>query len=77
MIKVAITRCDSYDEQEVNQAVKRGIDLIGGIEKFVKPGDSVLLKVNLLMPKSPEVGITTHPAVMKALANIIKEVGQR
>ena len=34
MSKVALVKCDSYDFYKVKKAIKRGIDLIGGISKF-------------------------------------------
>jgi uncharacterized protein (DUF362 family) len=48
MAEVAITRCRSYAPEEIYQAVKKAVDLIGGLTEVVKPGDTILLKVNLL-----------------------------
>jgi uncharacterized protein (DUF362 family) len=39
--KVAIIRCESYDEQVVLNSVRKGIDLIGGIDKFVKKDEKI------------------------------------
>lgn len=38
-------------------------------------GARVLLKPNILRPSKPEEGITTHPAVVRALLNRLKELG--
>ena len=51
-------------------AVKRSIDLIGGIDRFAKSGQRVLLKPNILMPSSPEKCVVTHPDVVYAVANL-------
>lgn len=51
------------------------VELAGGIERYIKKGDTVLLKVNLLIPKPPEVGVTTHPAVAAALAKLAFRCG--
>jgi len=70
--KVSLVRCGSYDPAEVEAAVKRSVDLLGGIERFVKPGETVLLKPNLLTDTEPEKGITTHPEVVRSVIRLIK-----
>ena len=72
MAKVAITRCDSYDAGKVFDAVKRSIDLLGGIDAFVKPGMKVLLKPNLLSARAPEDAVDTHPEVVRAVVRLVK-----
>ena len=74
-MKVSLVRCSTYKEKEVFRRVKEAIDLIGGIEKFVRPGNRVLLKVNLLSAKPPEKAVTTHPEVVRAMVKLIKEKG--
>ena len=39
MSKVAVIRCDSYDYDKVKESIKRGIELIGGLESFIKEGE--------------------------------------
>ncbi len=73
MREVSITKCRSYDDARVFDAVKEAVDLIGGIKKFVKPGEVVLLKPNLLAGKTPESGVTTHPAILRAALMLVKE----
>ena len=75
MAKVAVIRCESYEYDEVKAAVERGIKLIGGAESFVKPGERILLKPNLLSTDSPERCVTTHPSVFKAVGEIFKNEG--
>lgn len=72
--KVAIVKCGSYQPEEVEQAIRNTVSLLGGITAFVKPGSSVLVKPNLLMSKGPECGITTHPEVVRALIHLLKEI---
>jgi len=45
--KVAVIRCESYDDNQVLASLKRGIDLLGGISQFVKPGEKIVLKPNI------------------------------
>lgn len=66
--KVVLVRCNSYNQQEVNQAVARGLELLGGVKTFVKANEKILLKVNLLAGDVPEKCVTTHPAVFRAVA---------
>lgn len=75
MSKVALVKCDSYESGLVYKSVEKAIELLGGIEKFVKKGDKVLIKPNLLSPKSPDKAVTTHPEVVRAVIKIVKEIG--
>ena len=72
---VSIVRCKNYDDDEVLRGLRRSIDLIGGIELFVKKGDRVLLKPNLLYGKPPEKAVTTHPSIVKGMIQIVQEAG--
>ncbi|MFA5146166.1 MAG: DUF362 domain-containing protein [Candidatus Omnitrophota bacterium] len=77
MSKVSITGCREYETRQVFDAVKRAVDLVGGMEKFVKPGTKVLLKPNLLSPRPPEDCVDTHPEVVRALVRLVKGAGGR
>ncbi|MDD4803518.1 MAG: DUF362 domain-containing protein [Syntrophomonas sp.] len=75
MAQVVLIRCTSYEYAEVKEAVARGLDLIGGPLAFFKPGESILLKPNLLTGDPPEKCVTTHPAVFKAVGEILQKAG--
>ena len=72
---VSIVKCSSYDEAEVLKGLRQSIDLVGGIKNFVKSGDHVLLKPNLLYGKAPEKAVTTHPSIVKGMIQIVREAG--
>ena len=72
---VSIVRCQTYEEKEVLEGLRQSIDLIGGIKNFVKSGDLVLLKPNLLYGKAPEKAVTTHPSIVKGMIQIVREAG--
>lgn len=74
---VAVVRCDDYTPETVDAAVRRAIDLIGGIGRFVTPEEGVFLKPNLLQGQEPERCVTTHPAVVAAVARLLVEHGCR
>ncbi len=75
MSRVVLVRCESYEYEEVYTSVKRGIDLLGGVSKFVKADEKILLKPNWLSADPPEKCVTTHPMIFKAVAEILKEQG--
>ena len=75
MSDVAIIFCGSYDEAEVLTAVERGVSLLGGAEKFVQPGERILLKLNWLTGDPHEKCVTTHPAVFRAVARVFQKTG--
>jgi len=72
---VSIVKCQNYDEDIVLKRLRQSINLIGGIQTFVKKGNRVLLKPNLLYGKPPEKAVTTHPSVVKGMIQIVREAG--
>jgi len=73
--KVSIIKCKEYNPQEVFDAVHNALKLIGGIENFVKKGQKVLLKPNMLSAKKPKKGITTHPLILEAMVREVRNAG--
>ncbi len=72
---VAVARCESYALPEVERAVRAVLEPFGGMAAFVRPGQKVLLKPNLLSAKEPDRAITTHPALIEVLAAAVREAG--
>jgi uncharacterized protein (DUF362 family)/ferredoxin len=72
---VALVRCDDYDPQRVEDALRRALDPLGGMARFVPPGSRVVLKPNLLRAMPPEAGVTTHPSVVRAVVRLVQECG--
>lgn len=75
MVLVASKKCYSYQNKELKNKLRSLLDELGGLDKFLTAGSRVLLKVNLLMGKSPLKAVTTHPEFIRALIQIIKETG--
>jgi len=73
--KVAIGKCSTYKTDEVYSIVKKNIDLLGGISAFIKSGEKILVKPNLLSASSPDAAVTTHPSVVRAVIRVLKEAG--
>ena len=50
------------------ELTRRAVAALGGIERFVKPGQTVIVKPNIChAPRGVEYGTTTHPDVVGAL----------
>ncbi len=75
--KVVLVRCDSYDLTEIRTALRRGMELLGGIEQFVASGEQILLKPNLLSARLPAENVTTHPNLVRVVAELCQEEGIR
>ena len=74
MTKISISQCNSYKKENVQRAVDKCLDDLGSISAFIKSGDTVLIKPNILLAKKPEEAITTHPAVIEAIIKAVKEI---
>jgi uncharacterized protein (DUF362 family)/ferredoxin len=69
---VYIIECGDYSQVEMRLAEL--IETMGGIERYVKPGQRVVLKPNLLSAADPGKAVTTHPSVISATGKILKKV---
>ncbi len=74
-VKVVVVRCDTYTDAQVLKAIQAGIDLLGGISVFARSGETIIIKPNLLIGSHPDNGVTTHPAVFRAVGRLIKDAG--
>jgi uncharacterized protein (DUF362 family)/Pyruvate/2-oxoacid:ferredoxin oxidoreductase delta subunit len=67
--------CADYAYPNVQSAVRTCFDRIGGLKRFVKKDQAVLIKPNLLSAKDPSRAITTHPSVVRAVTEQVQELG--
>jgi uncharacterized protein (DUF362 family)/Pyruvate/2-oxoacid:ferredoxin oxidoreductase delta subunit len=74
---VAIVRCPDYDKSGTEYAVRCAVQYLGGMGAFVKPGNRVLLKPNLLKARAPEDAVTTHPEIVRSVIRLVHEAGGR
>jgi uncharacterized protein (DUF362 family) len=74
---VSLTRCTSYDQPKIAEAIKQQFELLGGLSRFVKPGDTVLLKPNFIAPRSRRHATQTHPVVIVETARLLKDFGAK
>lgn len=57
-------------------ALQKGLDLLGGISRFVAPGDRVLIKPNVAFASPAMLGATSHPDLVAALIRLCYDRGQ-
>ncbi|MGE5678468.1 MAG: DUF362 domain-containing protein [Pseudomonadota bacterium] len=74
---ISIVRCEDYSSDKVKKAVYEALDGIPAIRQNIKEGARVLVKTNLLMKKTPEEAVTTHPAVVEAIVRYLQDMGCR
>jgi len=71
--RVYVIKCPDYDH--VEQRLTNLLALMGGMAPFASPGETIVLKPNLLQAAPPEKAITTHPSVVAAVARMVEEQG--
>jgi uncharacterized protein (DUF362 family) len=72
---VSLLRVESYDRSLLKTALEDLLAPLGGIETFVKPGDRVLLKPNLLTGARPTKECTTNFELVYCVAQKVIEAG--
>ncbi len=72
---MAAARCADYEFETVRAALREVLAPLGGMAAFVKPGERIALKPNLLSPAPPERAVVTHPVVLAAVAVEVMEAG--
>jgi len=83
LARVAIAQATSYDQKIVRQQVRALIDGIGGLDDLIKRGPRVAIKINLtggtssksVPGVSPIESFVTHPLVVRALCEALREAG--
>ncbi|MCM8804918.1 MAG: DUF362 domain-containing protein [Candidatus Omnitrophica bacterium] len=67
--KVFILECEIYSEDLIYKKLKEIIDLLD----LKDIPDKILIKPNMLSARRPQEGVTTHPAVISAIAKVFKD----
>lgn len=73
--RVALTRQTTYDLPALREGLTRLLAPLGGMEAFVSRGARVVLKPNLLLGFAPERAATTHPAILRVVAERVLDCG--
>ena len=82
--KVCLIDCADYEQQSIKSAITRIFRLYGGADGIValagnakktKNETNVLIKPNLVMPCKPEEAVTTHPMLVRMIAEEFVSAG--
>jgi len=75
--EVAIVQATSWPvpDAEVERSVRQAVALAGGLEPLIEPGDTVVIKPNLVWGAAPDEGYTTDPRVTRAVVQLAQEAG--
>ncbi|MEW6262768.1 MAG: DUF362 domain-containing protein [Thermodesulfobacteriota bacterium] len=73
--RVYAVRCQDYEQAPAR--VTALLEMMGGMKQFAAPGEELALKVNLLLAARPEKAVTTHPSVVRAVAEAVLREGAR
>lgn len=74
-LPVALQALNDYRPERVEQALSELLQPLGGMAAFVKPGQRVLIKPNLLAGKAPERAVTTHPEIVRQVIRQVQAAG--
>lgn len=69
--EVAITKVES----SIENAVKKAIEMVGGMESVVTNGDMVYLKPNFVAPRDSSEGVTTDFDIIRVVAEEVRHCG--
>ena len=75
MTIVAKTKADSYAPAVVQAALQEAFDILGGLDSFIKSGETVLIKPNMVEAMKPDTAVTTHPEVLRAVIRAVQSCG--
>ncbi len=63
--------------ENIEEMTKRIIDELGGIEKFIKKGDIVVVKPNIGWNRAPEYAANTNPFLVAAVVKLCLKAGAK
>jgi uncharacterized protein (DUF362 family) len=75
MVSVSLIRANSYDISSLQESLESLLEPLGGMSAFVKTGDRVLLKPNLLTGSRPTKECVTRPEVVYCIAKMVIKAG--
>lgn len=72
--KLSVIATEEYSAEALLKAVEAHFTAFN-MESIITPEKKVLIKPNLLMKRSPDMGTTTHPLVVEAIISKLKSMG--
>lgn len=74
MAKVVLIKCNKYELEIIKNELRKGFDLLGGLQNFIKKDNKVFIKLNCVGPFEANKAITTNPVFAKAVIQLVKEI---
>ena len=71
---VSVKACKDYSEAALGASVPALLDGIDALS-FVRPGMHIAIKVNLVSAMAPDAAATSHPALIRAVARLLRDRG--
>ncbi|AFY39658.1 hypothetical protein Lepto7376_3455 [[Leptolyngbya] sp. PCC 7376] len=75
MSSVSLIAAKSYELDQLRQSLETLLEPLGGMAAFVKPGDRVLLKPNMLTGARPTKECTTRKEIVYCVAQMVMDAG--
>ncbi|GAB4559329.1 MAG: DUF362 domain-containing protein [Geothermobacteraceae bacterium] len=60
---------------DIPALVRQAIEALGGISRFVRRGETVVVKPNIGWDRTPELAANTHPEVVRAVIELCLDAG--
>jgi uncharacterized protein (DUF362 family)/Pyruvate/2-oxoacid:ferredoxin oxidoreductase delta subunit len=73
--RVSLLAVPDYRRETIETSLERLLAPLGGMAAFVRPGQRVLIKPNLLTGRPPERAVTTHPELVRAVIRAAQAAG--
>ncbi|MGM0445765.1 MAG: DUF362 domain-containing protein [Bacillota bacterium] len=70
---VVVSSCENYESENVKKSILEVFEQLDGLDKQLKNAKTVVIKPNLLLGKTPEESVTTHPSLLKEVIDKLKE----
>jgi uncharacterized protein (DUF362 family)/Pyruvate/2-oxoacid:ferredoxin oxidoreductase delta subunit len=71
---VYLAGCDTYAAAEVQSSVNQIFESLS-LDKLIQPNMQVVIKPNLVMKSKPEAAIITHPQIVRAVGEWVRDLG--
>jgi uncharacterized protein (DUF362 family)/Pyruvate/2-oxoacid:ferredoxin oxidoreductase delta subunit len=72
---VSLQALTDYQPDRVRDALEALLEPFGGITAYVKAGQQVLIKPNMLAGKHPDRAVTTHPEIVRQVILLVQQAG--
>ncbi len=79
--RISIARGSAQGDDVSNESIRKliiaALGPMGGMQRFIQRGDTVLLKPNVAFDRGPRMGATTNPEVVAEVTKLCMEAGAK